>query len=71
MKIKDLFCSSEISVNCNVKIFDATNGDYWYESKPVYEGYLFDDIPDEVQNMLVSYITVANDKTLIIEAIRV
>ena len=71
MKIKDLLCSSEICVNCNVKIFDATNGDYWYESKPVYEGDNFDDIPNEVQNMLVSYIFVAKDTTLIIEAIKV
>lgn len=69
MRVKSLLCNSDFIINCEVKIFNATKGDYWFESNPIYSGNLEEDISEDIQNMLISYIGI-NNGVMIIEAVR-
>lgn len=69
MKISDFLYSKDFDVNCNIEIYDCTDGFPWFEETPVYSGNLSKEVPDDVANMELSYITV-NLNHLVIEGIK-
>lgn len=70
MTIRELVTAG-FDLNCNVKIFDCTNGKPWEEQKEsVFNGFASPFTDDEsVLNMTISYITTDREGRLIIEGI--
>lgn len=65
MKIRDFLRNDDFDVNTNVRIFDGTEKT-WEEAELLYRGFGSSDVPDEILDMEIKYIT-TDDDCIVIE----